>query len=411
MSPTIATQHGHDTSVVDLARGDPGADLLPAALVRDAAERATAGLDPDLLQYGLESGDAGVRAAIAAFLQREGAGASAPGRLFVTAGASLALHLVCALFARPGDRVLVADPTYHLALAQFSDHGLRVEAVASDEDGIVPEALEAALRSGPAAFLYLVPHFANPSGTTLPPERQRAVVDLAARHGVRVVADEVYRLTGFAAVAAAATAAAGHAGRPPRSLAALDGELVLSLNSVSKILSPGLRLGWIEGPPADLGRIAASGVLRSGGGMNPFTAAVVRAAIESGALTAHLATVRARLRERHAALAAAIAADLPQASFAPAAGGYFLWVRVPGLDVDDPAWRDALRRHAVRVARGTQFSPGTGAAGGPGAAASGGTRAPDDAHERLRLCFAHAAPDVLREGVARLAAALDDARR
>ncbi|MBW6455711.1 MAG: aminotransferase class I/II-fold pyridoxal phosphate-dependent enzyme, partial [Trueperaceae bacterium] len=201
MSTTISTQHGNDAGVVDLARGDPGRDLLPAALVRDAADRATAALDPDLLQYGLESGDAGVRAAVSAFLEQEGAGAVAPERLFLTAGASLALHLICALFTRPGDRVLVAEPTYHLALAQFRDHGLRVEGVASDEHGLVPDALEAALRAGPAALLYLVPAFANPTGTTLPPERQAAVVALAARHGVRVVADEVYRLTGFAAPA------------------------------------------------------------------------------------------------------------------------------------------------------------------------------------------------------------------
>ena len=410
MGPSVATQHGHDPDVVDLARGDPGRDLLPAALVRDAAARATAGLDPDLLQYGLEPGDAGVRAAVATFLEREGAGTSAPERLFVTAGASLALHLACALFARPGDRVLVADPTYHLALAQFRDHGLRIEGVASDGDGIVPEALEEALRCGPAALLYLVPTYANPSGTTLPPERQRAVVDLAARHGVRVLADEVYRLTGFTSgTGATAGAAGGHTGAigdadaaaqlapPPSSLAALDGDLVLSLNSVSKILSPGLRLGWIEGPPADLGRIATSGVLRSGGGMNPFTAAVVRATIDTGDLTTHLAGVRARLRERHAALADALSAHLPQASFTPAGGGYFLWLRVPGLDVTDPAWRDASRRRAVRAAPGTLFSPSTDDEA--------------DAREHLRLCFAHATPDALREGAARLAGARADVGR
>ena len=403
MSASISTQHGHDAGVVDLARGDPGRDLLPAALVRDAADRATAALDPDLLQYGLESGDAGVREAVAAFLEREGAGAVSPERLFLTAGASLALHLVCSLFTRPGDRVLVADPTYHLALAQFHDHGLRVEGVASDADGLVPDALEAALRAGPAALLYLVPAFANPTGTTLPPERQEAVVALAARYGVRVVADEVYRLTGFAPpIGVGATAGAGPAAvPPPRSLAALDGERVLSLNSVSKVLSPGLRLGWIDGPPADLQRIATSGVLRSGGGMNPFPAAVVRAAIGSGALAEHVANVRALLRERHAALAAALAADLPRASFTPATGGYFLWVRVPGLDVDAAETRAALHRHAVRVAPGTLFSPDdTGRAHADGH---------DPNREHMRLCFAHAGPESLREGVARLAAAVDEA--
>ncbi len=407
MSATISTQHGDDAGVIDLARGDPGRDLLPAALVRDAADRATATLDPDLLQYGLEAGDAGVREAVSAFLEREGAGAVAPERLFLTAGASLALHLICSLFARPGDRILVADPSYHLALAQFRDHGLRVEGVASDADGLVPEALEAALRAGPAALLYLVPVFANPTGTTLPPARQAAVVALAARHGVRVVADEVYRLTGFAAPAGADATA----GPPPRSLAAIDTEHVLALNSVSKILSPGLRLGWIEGPPADLRRIATSGVLRSGGGMNPFPAAVVRAAMERGTLADHVAHVRARLGERHGALAHALAAELPRAVHSPATGGYFLWVRVPGLDVDAPETLAALARHAVRVAPGTLFSPprveGTPRPGAEGAGHAGAEGA-GHAREFMRLCFAHAGPAALREGVARLAAALDD---
>ncbi len=407
MAPAITTQHGRDARIVDLARGDPGAEFLPTALVRDAAARATAGLDPDLLQYGHEPGDLGFRSALAAWLQREGAGASVPEGLFVTAGASLALHLICALFTRPGDRVLVADPTYHLALAQFSDHGLRVEAVSADADGIDPDALDATLRAAPAALLYLVPAFANPTGATLPPARQEAVVAVAARHGLRVVADEVYRLTGFAAAgerdAAPPTAPSGATGPAvPRSLAALPGEHVLSLNSVSKILSPGLRLGWIEGPVDDLRRIASSGVLRSGGGMNPFTAALVREAIADGALSAHLARVRALLRERHQALASALQTHLPHAHFTPAVGGYFLWLRVPGLDVGAARTREALREHGVRVARGALFSTSQ--------AADGDTGSPPnrEQRERMRVCFAHAAPADLREGARRLAAALHD---
>ncbi len=384
MVPPITTQHGRDARVVDLARGDPGPELLPAALVRAAADRATAGLDPDLLQYGHEPGDAGFRAALAAWLEAEGAGEVAPERLFVTAGASLALHLVCALFTRPGERVLVADPTYHLALAQFADHDLHVDGVASDAEGIVPEALDAALAAAPAALLYLVPAYANPSGATMAPARQQAVVRIAERHGVRVVADEVYRLTGFAAT------------DPPRSLAATQAEHVLSLNSFSKVLSPGLRLGWIEGPPADLERLARSGVLRSGGGLNPFVAAVVREAIVSGALHAHLLRVRAVLAERHRVLVDALRRDLPQARFTPVAGGYFLWLHLPGLDVRAPEVREGWRRHGVRVAPGTLFTP----------AADDGTTAAA-AREHLRVCFAHATPDVLREGVRRLAAALE----
>ncbi len=407
MGCDVTTQHGRAEGVIDLARGDPGRDLLPADLVQRAAARATARLDPDLLQYGFEPGDAGARASLSDWLASEGAGEVAPERVFLTAGASLALHLVCTLFTRPGDRVLVADPTYHLALAQFTDHGLRVEGIASDAGGVVAEALEEALRAGPAALLYLVPAFANPTGTTLSPERQVAVVELAARHGVRLVADEVYRLTGFEAEPAGARTA------PPRSLAALDPERVLSLNSVSKVLSPGLRLGWIEGPASDLARIASCGLLRSGGGMNPFAAALVREAIVSGELSAHVALVRERLRERHAALAAALGTELPQASFAPARGGYFLWARVPGLDADSPGARAAFARHAVRVASGTPFvaAPERVTATSTSDRAAGAATPALDPREHLRLCFAHQRPAALREGVSRLAAALRDVDR
>jgi 2-aminoadipate transaminase len=390
--PSISTQHGRDAGIVDLARGDPGRDLLPAALVREAAERATAACDPDLLQYGHEAGDANLRAAIAALLEREGAGTCDPERLFVTAGASLALHLVLTLFVEPGDRVLVDAATYHLALAQFRDHRLWVEAVPGDAGGMHPAALEDALRAGPAALLYLVPAFANPTGVTLAPERQRELVAVAERHGLRIVADEVYRLTGF-------SDPSSHGTVPP-SLAAVSEGHVLGLNSVSKILSPGLRLGWIEGPGRDLERLTGSGVLRSGGGMNPFTGAVVREAIESGALSLHIARLRGQLRERHEALAGALRSELPEADFATASGGYFLWLRLPGVDPAGERARAALRRHGVRVAPGALF-----AAASTDDTGGGGER------ERMRLCFAHHHPAALRDGAARLAAAAAELRR
>jgi 2-aminoadipate transaminase len=110
-------------------------------------------------------------------------------------------------------------------------------------------------------------------------------------------------------------------------------------------------------------------------------------------LSAHVALVRERLRERHAALVAALRAELPQASFAPARGGYFLWLRVPGLDATSPAARAAFGRHGVTVAAGTSFVAGGGAL---------------DPREHVRLCFAHQRPDALREGVARLATAMHD---
>lgn len=381
---SVTTQHASGAGVIDLARGDPDPALLPLALVRAAAARVTAGDDPGVLQYGFEPGDVGFREQLAGMLQRQGAASVAPEALFVTPGASLALDLLSTLFAPAGSRVLVAGASYHLALALFADHGLQVEAVASDDDGIDPEALEAALRRGPAAFVYLVPVHGNPTGATLPPERGAALVALARRYGVRIVADEVYRLTGF------------RAGVEP-SLAELGPDVVLALGSFSKVLSPGLRLGWIQGPAADLDRIAGCGVLRSGGGMNPFTAAIVRALLADGSFETHLTWLRERLAQRHEVLLRALEGHLPEATVRPVAGGYFLWAQLPGVDTGAAAFAAALERHAVLAAPGARF---VAAGADAGRAASS-----------LRLCFAHVPCEELAPGAQRLALALRSLQR
>lgn len=387
----VRTQHVTAAGVVDLARGDPHPELLPIALVRAAVDRATAGLDPDVLQYGYEPGDERLRAGLAAVLGRHGGVAPSPDRLFVTAGASVALDLICTLFARPGDRVLVATPSYHLALALFADHGLGAEAVDSDAQGIDPAALDAALRRAPAAFVYLVPVHGNPTGATIDAARRAALLEVVERHGTRLVSDEVYRLTGFAGRGDDADAASLWPG-----LAAAGSERVLALGSLSKVLSPGLRLGWIEGPERDLERIARSGLLRSGGGMNPFVGAVVAALLESGDFEDHLGHVRERLRQRYRRLRGALARELGDAAHAEVAGGYFVWPELPGVDTGSEPFAGALARHGVRVAAGAQF------------AASGGDAAALRA--RVRLCFAHAEVEDLERGVARLAAAVRERR-
>lgn len=375
---TVTTQHGGDAGVIDLARGDPDPSLLPLALVRQAAERVTAAGDSGVLQYGFEPGDVGFREQLGAMLGRQGGAVVTPEALFVTPGASLALDLISTLLAPAGARVLVANPTYHLALALFADHGLQVEAVAGDEHGIDPDALEAALRRGPAAFVYLVPVHGNPTGATLPRERAVALVSLARRYGVRIVADEVYRLTRFDVARGVAP-----------SLADLGPDVVLALGSFSKVLSPGLRLGWVQGPAPDLERVAGSGVLRSGGGMNPFTAALVRELLSDGSFESHLEALRRRLARRHAALAGALALHLPEATAPAVDGGYFLWLQLPGVDTRGAAFSEALERAGVRAAPGERFVP-PGAELGP-------------AGSSLRVCFAHVALADLAHAAERLA--------
>lgn len=359
--------------VLDLGPGHPSSDLLPLKLMRVAAASGLSGADASFLQYGAEQGDEGFRRLLAATLRAETGAATDPDELFVTAGASQALDLICALFTRPGQTVLVAEPTYFLALEVFADRGLTVVPVACDDEGPLPGQLEEALATHEPALFYLVPSFANPSGVSLTPQRRAAVVELTAGTGTLVVADEVYRLLQFQ-------------GAPPASLADGKHPHVVSLNSFSKVLAPGLRLGWIAGSPDVLARVANSGFLRSGGGLNPFVAALVGQLLEGGQLVQHMSLLRQVYARRAAALVGGLRTHAPTLEFQEPAGGYFVWARLPGADA--AALRAGARRHGVDFAPGAAFSTGQAFAG------------------HLRLSFSHYSQDELAEGARRLGEAV-----
>jgi len=374
------TQAEVSAECIDLALGHPSLELLPRELLRKAAAGRLRGADRSYLQYGYEQGDSRFRLLLAGFLSRSygpragGAAEVSPEELFVSGGASQALDLICSLFTRPGDLVLVEEPSYFLALRIFADHGLRVEGLATDRRGLLPEALGQSLRRGRPAMLYTVPTHHNPAGTTLPADRRQQILELCREHGVLLVADEVYHLLSFA-------------GRPPAPLAASAGQGgVLSLGSFSKILAPGLRLGWIQGAPPLLRRLAACGFLDSGGGLAPFTSALVGGLLERGALDAHLRKLRAVYGSRARALAAGLS-SLPGASAELPAGGFFFWARLPGI-ADTEELLPAARAAGVTFAPGRRFS------------VSGGQR------ERLRLSFSYYDERRIGEGLERLGEAI-----
>lgn len=371
---------GTGGAVIDFGKGHPSADLLPFDAMAEAGAVVMERHDPTTLQYGAERGPLGLREEIAAYANRRQAhgAALAPDGLVVTGGISQALDLLCTLVTKPGDVMLVEEPTYHLAKLVFRDHGLRQVGVASDAGGMVPEALDEALSRHPGASVYLVPAFGNPTGASLDPGRAKRIVEVSEHHGAWLLADEVYRYLSFS-------------NQPQGSLAGHGASRVVALNSFSKILAPGLRLGWLVAAPEVLARFENSGLLQSGGGMNPLVGALVEHALRSGAADAHLTKLNAAFEQRAAVLSAALRHHLPTAEFMEPRGGYFIWLRVPG--VADTA--GATLRQAV--ANGVRFAPG--------AAFS----TSDMQHDRMRLSFAHYAPANLELGSARLAAALTSA--
>lgn len=362
--------------LIDLGVGNPGPALLPLDLLRQAAGHALAQGDAAPLQYGYEAGDVRFRAALASFLQDQYKLKIDPGQLFASNGVSQALDLICTLHAQPGDVVFVEEPTYFLALRIFADHRLRVVGLPTDGHGLVIEALEEALARYRPALVYTVPTHQNPSGAALSLNRRRRLVELSQQHGFTVLADEVYHCLSYVEP-------------PPPPLASFaDSGTVLSLGSFSKILAPGLRLGWVHGRADRLQRLAQSGLLDSGGGLNPFTAAIVRSALELGLQQQHLDHLREVYAGRLAALDSALQRYLAgQISYQRPAGGFFIWARLAdGMDAE--ALLGTAQAHGIGFRPGVRFS------------SQGGLR------DYLRLCFAYYDEERLAEGIVRLAEAI-----
>ncbi len=308
---------------IDLGVGDPQLELLPLDLIRKAANQRLGQKDASLLQYGAEQGDGRFRRVLAEFLGRGYGFPVNPDHLFVTAGISSGLDLLCTLLAQPGDTIFVEEPTYFLALRIFADHGLRLVPIPMDDSGLVVEAVEEALKTFHPKFLYLVPTYQNPSGRTLSQERREALLRLSNQYGFLLLADEVYHFLSYGAP-------------PPKSYAAsTQFENVVSLGSFSKILAPGLRLGWIQAHPAVIRRLTGCGLLDSGGGMNPFTSGIVRGLIEAGELEGNIQKLVDAYGPRVQTMDKGLKRYLPAAQYIPPQGGYFFWVRLPGLDTGE----------------------------------------------------------------------------
>jgi DNA-binding transcriptional MocR family regulator len=357
---------------IDLGIGQPSLSLLPSAELREAAAHRLARGDRHILQYGAAQGDGYFRQTLARFLTEHHGIPTEMDQLLITAGASQALDLICTRLARPGDTIFVEEPTYFLALLIFRDHRLNVVGIPMDDQGLIIEALEAELRKHRPVLLYTIPAFHNPSAVTLSAERRARLVSLSQAHGFTIVADEVYQMLHYTTA-------------PPPPLAAhISTGNVLSLGSFSKILAPGLRLGWIQATPARLGALLHAGLLESGGGLNPFTSGIVQSVLELGLQERCLAHLKTVYAARAAALTSAVRRYLPEPiEMTEPAGGLFLWMRLRGQR-DAQELLAAAERHDVSFQPGSKFS------------SSGGLR------DCLRLSFAYYEPDQLVEGVMRL---------
>ncbi len=365
-------------AVINLAVGQPSSDLLRPGLIGRMAADCFADLEPDALNYGDYAGDRGFLEALAAFLERHYGEPVAADGLFLTAGASHAIDLACRVYCRPGDTILVEEPSYFLALEIFASQGLRTVPVTMDEEGVCVHALAAALDRHPQAkLLYTIPLHHNPTSVCMSAARRDAVLGLARERDVIVLADEVYQLLHC------------EAPPPPRPFGVRTGEArVLSVGSFSKILAPAMRVGWIQADPQVIARLSKEGMILSGGAINQIGSLLVRSGLRSGLQETYLTEVVATLASRIAAMQEALVEHMPASvRWQRPSGGYFFWLHLPpGVD--------AARLLPVAQAHGTGFHPGRRFSSA------------DALDGCLRLSFARYREDDIREGVRRLGAAL-----
>lgn len=361
---------------IDLGVGEPALSSLPMDLLHRAAEMCFDQNDPAFLQYGLELGNGYFRQALAEFLSKEYGSSVDPATMLVTNGSSMALHLVCSLFTRPGDLVFVEEPTYFLALRILADHHLQVIPIQTDQDGMVLESLEEKLMSYHPKFVYIIPAFQNPTGQILSQERRKKLVSLGTEHDFIVVADEIYHFLNYRCLSP-----------EPFATYINDGH-VISLNSFSKILAPGLRLGWLHSNPETIQRFVTSGLLDSGGGLNPFTSAIIRFVVESGGLAANILRLKAEYASRIVEMDKCLRRYLPSAEFVSPQGGYFYWLRLPGVDTVE--WQKRARAFKVGFSPGVRFSCQQGL------------------REFIRLSFVHYSSPEIEQGILRLKESLDE---
>ena len=362
--------------VVSLAGGLPAAETFPVEAMREATARVLRDAPREALQYAASEGHAPLREWVAQHLNATQGMDVSPDQVLVTNGSQQGLDLAAKVLIDQGARVLVETPTYLGALQAFTPYEPAVEGVASDAEGPQPQALEAAARG--ARFAYLLPNFQNPTGHVYTEARREALVAAAARTGLPLVEENPYGDLWYDAP-------------PPRALAARWPQGVLYLGSFSKVLAPGLRLGYIVAPRAlypKLLQAKQAADLHTG----IFSQRLVHEVLASGMLEGHVNAIRARYRAQRDAMAAALEQHMEGlARWSVPLGGMFFWLELaPGLDAM------ALLPRAVEA----------GVAYVPGAPFYAQSPRPDT----LRLSFVTVAPAQIEAGVAALAGVLRSAR-
>jgi DNA-binding transcriptional MocR family regulator len=358
--------------LISFARGAPSLDIIDVEGLKAAAVRAFEADPSGITAYGTSVGYPPLRSWIAA---KHGVDVD---QVIVTNGSLQADALLFEHLVKPGDAVVVEKPTYDRTLLGLRALGAEVHQVTLAEDGIDVVELRALLESGVRPKLaHIIPNYQNPAGVTLSGDKRRALVDLAVEFGFTIFEDDPYADIRF------------RGERLPSMLSLDTAGVVVHASSFTKTVCPGVRVGYLVGPPEMIATIAkrATNLYISPGMVSE---AIVHQFCVSGDIDRSIATVCAALGERAGLLAQSLRKHIPGVRFVEPDGGYFLWVELPD-DIDTVALEPVATKHGVAVVKGSDFL------------LEGGRHA-------LRLAYSAVTAGQVDEGVRRLAAAIDEVR-
>ena len=354
---------------ISFARGAPSPDLIPVEAVRKATAKALEDDWKTALSYGVGIGHPGLCAWIA-----DRHGLPAADQVMVTNGSLEAGGMLFSHLLGPGDRVAVEQPSYDRTLLMLKEIGVEFVPIPLESDGIDVDALEAELAEGPIKLAHIIPNFHNPAGCTLSEAKRHRLVALAGEHDFVIFEDDPYRELPF-----------GEVPPPPTMLSMDRADKVIHASSFSKTVSPGVRVGYLAGPTgliAELATVANNTYISP----NMLAGSLVLELCQSGALDRNIEEVKVHLAERRDALISALATHLPSAEFVVPGGGYFLWADLgEGFDTVELAKK--------AKAAGAPFIAG------PDFMLEGGGSS-------MRFSFASVPPELIDEGVSRIASVL-----
>ncbi|GCF92539.1 aminotransferase [Enterococcus florum] len=309
-----------DPKIISFAGGLPAPELFPVKEIQTAVNQVFQAKGMTALQYGGSQGIPELRKVVAARATLDDITTNEE-QILITTGSQQVLDLTAKLFLDSGDTVIVEKPTYLCAIDVFKSYGAHLVGIEMDEDGMKMDQLEAALQANPKAkLIYTIPNFQNPTGRTLSLERRRKIAQLAQQYDVLVLEDNPYGAVRFE-------------GTPLPAIQSFDEtDHVIYTSTFSKILAPGLRLGWVIAPSeliSNYKRLKQSADLHS----DILSQYIVAAFFENNDIAEHIAKITALYKERKDVMMQAIKKYFPKTvSYSRPEGGMFIWIEVPGID-------------------------------------------------------------------------------